>query len=248
MVVCAAAVTGIVAFGPLAADAGTEDAVGRQRTLLGRSVDGSAITVLESGDFDSPRKMLIVGCIHGNECAGIAIAARLAAVPAPPETDLWILADLNPDGAAAHTRGNAHGVDLNRNFPWHWMRLTGMYASGPGPLSEPESRIAVRLMKFVRPTVSIWFHQHLNVVDDSSGNLQLERRFATTADMRLERLTREPGSVVTWESHCLSRGSAFVVELPSGSLSTRAAGRFTNAVASTALAAPESRPRLADCR
>src|SRR5207245_4518767 len=119
-------------------------------------------------------KILVVGCIHGNECAGIAIARRLAAAPPLSGIDLWIVPDLNPDGAAAGTRGNARGVDLNRNFPWRWHPLTGLFASGRRPLSEPESRIAYRLILRVRPRISIWFHQHLDVVDESGGSLSVE--------------------------------------------------------------------------
>jgi protein MpaA len=218
------------------------DPVSHTTFVLGRSVDGRAITVVETGDADSSRKTLVVGCIHGNECAGIAIAARLARTPPPTETDLWIVPDLNPDGAAAGTRSNARGVDLNRNFPWRWTRLTGTYYSGPAPLSEPETRIAARLIERVRPSVSIWFHQHLNVVDDSSGSVVLERRFARAAGLRLARLTQEQGSAVTWESHCFPHGSAFVVELPAGALAPPAVSRFARAVRVAAAAPSVRRP------
>ena len=179
------------------------DATIRHTFLLGHSVDGRTITAVETGDPDTQRKTLVVGCIHGNERAGIAIAKRLISTGLPAETDLWIITNLNPDGAAAGTRGNAHRVDLNRNFPWHWRRLSGTYYSGPRPLSESETRIAYRLIERVRPSVSIWFHQHLDLVDDSTGNRSLERRFARAAGLRLTPLTREPGSAVTWETHHL---------------------------------------------
>ena len=192
------------------------DATVHRTFLLGRSVDGHTITAVEMGDPDTQRKTLVVGCIHGNE------------------TDLWIVTDLNPDGAAAGTRGNADGVDLNRNFPWHWQRLSGTYYSGPRPLSEPETRVAYRLIERVRPTVSIWFHQHLDLVDDSTGSRSLERRFARAAGLRLARLTREPGSAVTWETHRFPHASSFVVELPAGSLAPAGVTRLMRAVRLTA--------------
>jgi murein peptide amidase A len=210
------------------------DATVHRTFLLGRSVDGHTITAVETGDPDTQRKTLVVGCIHGNERAGIAIAKRLISTGLPAETDLWIVTDLNPDGAAAGTRGNADGVDLNRNFPWHWKRLSGTYYSGPRPLSEPETRVAYRLIERVRPTVSIWFHQHLDLVDDSTGNRSLERRFARAAGLRLGRLTREPGSAVTWETHRFPHASSFVVELPAVSLAPAAVTRLTRAVRLTA--------------
>ena len=123
----------------------------------------------ETGDLDNPRKTLAVGCIHGNERAGIAVAEQLAHTAQRGDADIWIVPNLNPDGAAEGTRGNAHGVDLNRNFPWRWQRLSGLFYSGPRPLSEPESRIAYRLLLRLRPHVSIWFHQHMDLVDESGG-------------------------------------------------------------------------------
>jgi protein MpaA len=206
------------------------DATVRRTVLLGYSVEGRPITATEAGDPDTRYKTLVVGCIHGNEPAGIAVADRLASTRPPAESDLWIVADLNPDGVAAGTRGNAHSVDLNRNFPSRWQRLSSIYYSGPRPLSEPETRIAYRLIEHVRPAVSIWFHQHLDLVDDSSGNQALERRFARAAGLPVAPLAREPGSAVTWETHRFPNASAFVVELPPGTLTHAAVARVARAV------------------
>jgi murein peptide amidase A len=200
-----------------------------RRVLLGRSVDGRPIDAVEIGDPRTRRKELVVGCIHGNEPAGIAVAQSLER-SSPHGLDLWIVPVLNPDGRAADTRGNARGVDLNRNFPWRWRRLSGVFDSGTRPLSEPESRIAYRLVRKLRPQVSIWFHQHLDLVDESGGSVAVERRFAALSGLRLVRLPREPGSVVGWENAALPGSAAFVVELPAGALSAHAAKRLARAV------------------
>jgi protein MpaA len=143
---------------------------------------------------------------------------------------------LNPDGVAAGTRGNAHGVDLNRNFPWRWRPLGGVYYSGPRPLSEPETRLAYRLIRRLRPAISIWFHQHLDVVDESGGSLAVERRFASLVGLPLARLPREPGSAVEWEDHAFPGTTAFVVELPPGALPAASVARYASAVLAVARA------------
>src|SRR5712692_4569933 len=126
--------------------------------LLGRSWQGRPIDAVEVGNrLGTP--VLVVGCIHGNETGGIAIARALERL-SPHDLDLWIVPDLNPDGVAASSRKNAHGVDLNRNFPWRWRPLNGVYESGPHPLSEREAQIAHSLILRLRPHLTIWFHQH----------------------------------------------------------------------------------------
>jgi protein MpaA len=198
--------------------------------LIGHSVQSRKVIAVELGDPASPRKALVVGCIHGNECAGIAVIRRLRRLGPLPGVDLWLVPDANPDGHAIGWRWNAHRVDLNRNFPWRWRHITGTYASGPRPASEPETRIAMRLILRVRPRVTIWFHQHLNIVVLTSGNLALQRRFARLAGMRAGRLPRYPGTATGWANARLPGTTAFVVELPAGRLSARAVVRLARAV------------------
>jgi murein peptide amidase A len=212
-----------------AALAGPAAAAVRMRDL-GDSVLGREIVAVEVAGAHPRTAVLVIGCIHGNEPAGIAIARALMRVQPPSGVALWIVPDLNPDGVAADTRQNAHGVDLNRNFPTRWQAQSGTFASGPHPLSEPESRLAYRLILRVRPAVSIWFHQHADLVDSSSGNTGLERRFAAIAGLPLRRLTRYGGSAVTWQSARFPGTSPFVVELPAGSLSPARVQQFMRAV------------------
>jgi murein peptide amidase A len=108
--------------------------------------------------------------------------------------------------------------------------MSGGFYSGRHPLSEPESRIAYRLVLRVRPQVAIWFHQHLDVVDESGGDVAVERRFAQLVGMKSVRLAREPGSAVEWEDHRVLSGTAFAVELPAGALDESSVKRFASAI------------------
>jgi protein MpaA len=201
-------------------------------TTFGTSVGGRPLTVTEIGNPKSRNRVLIVGCIHGNEQAGIAVATALADAPAVADADLFVIPDLNPDGVKAGTRQNADGVDLNRNFAFHWQRLGqrgSVDYSGPSALSEPESAAAAALINAIRPTTAIWFHQHLAVVDDSQGPAALETRFAELVGLPLARLTDYPGSVVGWQDATFGP-SAFVVELPAGALDAAGVARYTSAI------------------
>ena len=146
--------------------------------------------------------MLVVGDIHGNEPAGMRITRRLIAGRPPARTDLFVVPTINPDGLAAGTRGNAHGVDLNRNFPYRWRPLGGGEYSGTGPLSEPESRAAYRLILREQPDLTIWFHQPFGLIDKPEGNPFAARRFADLIGLPLVRLPGPyPGSASRWQNH-----------------------------------------------
>ena len=206
--------------------------------LLGHSSQGRSIRAVEVGD-PSGTPVLVVGCIHGDEPGGIAIARALERL-SPHGLDLWIVPVLNPDGLAAGTRGNAHGVDLNRNFPARWRRLGGGYNSGPRPLSERETRIARSLILRVRPRVTIWFHQPLNMVWASGGNRRIERVFALASGLPYRRRPQLPGSAITWQNAVLPGTTAFAAELPPGKPTPAAVARYARAV----IAAGRSSSRL----
>lgn len=197
---------------------------------IGRSVDGRPIGVMRLGDRERPRaKVLVVGCVHGNECAGRAVVDRLERSPVPAGVELLLVRDLNPDGFAAGTRQNARGVDLNRNSPHGWRR-SGT-DGGPRPFSEPEARAIRALVLRERPDASFWYHQALDVVDVPFGRSHaISDRYAVRAGMRVHDLGGRPGSLTDWENGLRGVGPSIVVELPSGSLSAGSARRHAAAV------------------
>jgi protein MpaA len=204
--------------------------------LLGRSWQGRPIRAVEVGN-PSGTPVLVVGCIHGNETAGIAVARALERV-SPRDLDLWIVSDLNPDGVAAGTRHNAHGVDLNRNFPLGWRPMDGVYESGPRPLSEREARIARALILRLRPHVSIWFHQHLDLVWASGGDRRIEKAFARMSGLPYRSLPPLAGSAISWQNAALPLTTAFAAELPAGQPSPAAVVRYVRAVLAAARRTP----------
>jgi len=197
---------------------------------VGHSVEGRRIVAYELGDSTAARKVLVVGCLHGNECAGIAVVNRLRQLGPIDGVDLWLVPDANPDGRRARARGNAHGVDLNRNFPNRWRRLGGTFDSGPRPASEPETRALMRLIRRLQPAVTIWFHQHLNMVVLTRGNLGLQRRFARLAGLRTGYTPGLTGTATGWSNATFHGTTAFVVELPAGELSAKVTARIARAV------------------
>jgi murein endopeptidase len=203
----------------------------KRRVRIGRSVRGRAITAFRAGDTGSQTRALVVGCIHGNECAGTAVTRILAR--SSPAVDLWVVSQLNPDGFALDRRQNARGVDLNRNFPSEWRAggrpWDGEYP-GPRPLSEPETRAIAGLIRRLKPSVTIWFHQPQTVVRAWGQSRPAARRYARLAGTRFRAIRWPPGTGPNWQNHRFPGTSSFVVELAPGPLTPAAANRHARAV------------------
>lgn len=201
------------------------------RQLLGRSYDGRPIEAVHVGG-DGP-KVLVVGCIHGNECEGLEVTRLLERAHA--KADLWLVPNLNPDGYARGTRQNARGVDLNRNFGAMWKPLGrpgDPQHSGGRPFSERETTIARKLILRLRPAITIWFHQPQSVVRAWGGSRAVARRYARLADVTYRSLPWPNGTAPNWQNHRGER--SFVVELPPGELPNAAAQRYADAVVALA--------------
>jgi protein MpaA len=243
----ATAVTGAVAVEPRQGDPRQGDRVAaassgsHARVRFGESVRGATLKARRLGDRDSRRKALVVGSIHGDETAGHRVIEELRRRrDRIGGVDLWTVRTVNPDGVAAGTRRNDRGVDLNRNFPYRWrgeVPASSGYYPGPHPLSEPESRAVVRLVKRLEPAVTIWYHQPWGaVLLPCRGPAPLERRYARIARFPTDRCRGEHlrGTATSWQEHRVG-GTAFVVELPAAGLSRPAAHRHARAAAAVAM-------------
>ena len=204
---------------------------------FGTSVEGRALIAERVGDIGG-RRVLVIGVIHGNEDAGVAIVDELRAGPPTPGVELWLVESMNPDGQAIGDRHNAHHVDLNRNFPYNWSPLgepgAGQYA-GPEPASEPETQAVVALITQLQPDITIWYHQDLNTISPSTGrDGRIRARYAELTGLPLGEITggTYTGVAATWARNTLAPagGVAFIVELgetlpPAGATTHAAAVR-----------------------
>lgn len=143
---------------------------------------------------------MIVGGIHGNEPIAAELAdllcEHLESNPGALGGRCVVLVQhANPDGLRANTRGNATGVDLNRNFPAE--NFAASSRNGPRPLSEPESRALFELISETKPACIVSLHGPLACIDPDGGegSTDLARRMAAVSSLPVKDLEAYPGSL-----------------------------------------------------
>ncbi|MBF0273510.1 MAG: murein peptide amidase A [Magnetococcales bacterium] len=149
------------------------------------SVNGLPILIKEYPPQPSrppQARVLLLGGIHGDEYSSVSIVFKWMEILDAHHSGLfhWRIVPLvNPDGLLreASQRTNAHGVDLNRNFPttdWqresrdYWMNKTNSDPRrypGPAPLSEPESRWVAEEIERFRPNAIVSLHAPFGLLD-----------------------------------------------------------------------------------
>jgi len=158
---------GYRSYGAVLAASAQFEARGARAHVIARSAGGHAVHALEFGPPDANAVVLALSGIHAMEWIGVeTMLATLEALIARPPTDRRILAVpvVNVDGylqaeadmgagRKRFRRGNANGVDLNRNWPTNFrtkaplaVLLPGVFRSGAAALSEPEIAGIVRAL------------------------------------------------------------------------------------------------------
>lgn len=110
---------------------------------FGTSVEGRPLYAEYWGPARPDHVVLVVGLVHGNECAPQRLTRAFRAEPPAGSYGAWVIPVLNPDGAVAMRRTNAHDVDLNKDG---------------ARVAEPETAALMELTRRLRPDVSVHVH------------------------------------------------------------------------------------------
>jgi murein peptide amidase A len=182
---------------------------------MGLSLEGRPIYAQVLGDGEDV--LWILATIHGNEAAGTPLVAKfvewLEEHPEELEARRVVITPVaNPDGFAANQRHNMNDVDLNRNFPAGNFDAT-VKTYGATPLSEPESRVLMRILMQFDPDRVVSIHQPFAVVDYDGPSEGLAKAMAAQCKLPVKVVGSRPGSLGSFVGLTLQK-PIITLELP----------------------------------
>ncbi len=140
------------------------DARADEYRQIGESTEGRPIWSEHWGSTSGPQ-VLVVGQVHGDECAPAFLVREIRRHP-PTEFGIWLIPTLNPDGLDAHTRRTALDLDPNRD---------GFN------LATPEAQALMAETQRVQPVLSLHLHSPYRWVGAHNGPLAAEVATAMSA-------------------------------------------------------------------
>ena len=131
------------------------------------------------------KKILLIGCVHGNEKAGIMLSYEVLnniLSKTSLKNTLICIPSANPDGNSLDKRTNSNNIDINRNFPsLNWVYLDSakmdqkkkVLWGGIKPASEVETKFILKLDSIYKPDAFIILHQFMNCVQYDGNGFRL---------------------------------------------------------------------------
>lgn len=177
--------------------------------VYGRSYLGNPLEVWRPA---GPCRLLVFAAIHGEEGETTTALSKALRHLTEPSPHCAVVLAANPDGLTRGTRGNACGVELNRNFPTNdWRPDPVMHRStldaprdvalSPGAEagSEPETQALMALIRELEPKAVVALHAPLACIDDPNDS-ELGRWLSERTGLPLvpDVGYPTPGSFGTW--------------------------------------------------
>jgi len=143
----------------------------------GMSALGGPLHAYLPGKWEGKRTLIMAG-IHGEEPETSNLLSYALRSIKPSYLSCAVIICANPDGMARGTRGNAHNVDLNRNFPslnwrkgitttrWemHLLQDTEL-KSGMAPASETETKSLINFINQHKIKQIVSLHAPMGCID-----------------------------------------------------------------------------------
>ncbi len=131
-------------------------------------------------------KTLVIGVFHGDEPQGKFLIEKY--LEKNPESPIYFLPCLNPDGMENKTRTNSSGVDLNRNFPadnWHYSAKDEFFG-GESPASEVETRFVIDILEEHKPELILTLHAPFKVVNYDGDAKEISKKISKIINYPVE--------------------------------------------------------------